>query len=127
MEPGKPHSAKWGLPSAIALATSLIGGPAGMSQADTPWAVHMGRLDDALAQRNAAEAKARRLYLAALFRSREQNSVDGVLRAAQAFAALGDGEVVEVCLSVAQDVAAQTGDPQADVRVHAFRQRLMAR
>ena len=43
----------------------------------------------------ASEAKARRLYLAALGRARQQGSLDGVLRAAEALAALGDSEVVK--------------------------------
>jgi len=37
-------------------------------------------------------------------RARSQDSVDGVLRTAEAFARLGDGEVVEQALRVARDL-----------------------
>lgn len=48
--------------------------------------------------------RARRQYLRALFRAREQGSLDGVLQAAAAFASLGDREVVEQCLRIAERV-----------------------
>jgi hypothetical protein len=71
----------------------------------------------------AAQATARRLYLAALFRARQQGALDGVLRTAEAFAALGDREVVTQCLYVAGQVAERTRDPQAPARIEAFRAR----
>ena len=74
-----------------------------------------------------ADAKARETYLAALFRARSQGSVEGVLRAAQGFADLGDHAVVEQCLSVARSVAAQSKDPRADERVGMFAERWAAR
>jgi hypothetical protein len=40
-----------------------------------------------------AMAKAREAYLAALFRARQEGSLEGVIRAAEAFEALGDVEV----------------------------------
>lgn len=43
----------------------------------------------------ASEAKARRLYLAALGRARQQGALDGMLRAAEALAALGEREGVK--------------------------------
>lgn len=70
----------------------------------------------------AAQAQARRLYLAALFRARQEDSLEGVLRAAEAFAALGDRDVVEQCLRIAQSVAGQNQEGQA--RVQALRDRL---
>jgi hypothetical protein len=54
--------------------------------------------------------KARQAYLTALFRARDQRSMDGVLRAAWAFADLGDREVVEGALRIADQLAAAAGD-----------------
>lgn len=85
------------------------------------------RLAEVTGQRQAGEAKARTAYLAAFFRARQQNAVDGVLRTAQAFADLGDREVVEQCLRVAQELAARAGDPEAEARVRAMTGRLAAR
>jgi hypothetical protein len=73
------------------------------------------RLGDAAQSRGAAEPDARRLYLAALFRARSQYSLDGVLRATEAFARLGDREVVAQGLSIAVDLAGP--DPAAQARV----------
>jgi len=58
---------------------------------------------------------ARQAYLTAFVRARGQGSVDGVLRTAEAFARLGDEEVVEQALQVARDL----GDvhPEAEARV----------
>ena len=65
----------------------------------------------------AFEARARRAYLMSLFRARDRGSVDGVLRTAAAFAELGDREVVERCLAVAESLMAGSTDPQARERV----------
>lgn len=51
------------------------------------------RIGDVAGLRKTSEVKARWIYLAALLRAREQRSLDGVLRTAEAFAALGDREV----------------------------------
>ena len=64
-----------------------------------------------------AEAKARQIYLAALFRARQQDSVDGVLRTAEAFARLGDHLTVARCLRIAESLAAQARDAHAHERV----------
>jgi len=74
-----------------------------------------------------AEAKARETYLAALFRARSEGSLEGVLRVAERFADLGDREVVEQCIRVAQGVASKTKDPRAEERVRAFTERWAAR
>lgn len=74
------------------------------------------RLGDAAQSRGAAEPDARRLYLAALFRARSQNSLDGVLQATEAFARLGDREVVAQGLSMAVDLAGPDPAAQAQVR-----------
>jgi hypothetical protein len=66
-------------------------------------------------------AKAREAYLTALVRARRDRSVDGVLRAAQAFSALGDRAVVEQCLGVAESLAA--GNARASHRIREFRTR----
>jgi hypothetical protein len=52
--------------------------------------------------RRAAEPAARRAYFAALYRACRANSFDGILCAAEAFADLGDREVVEECLGLAE-------------------------
>ncbi len=81
------------------------------------------RIGEVANDRQAAQPTARRLYLTALFRARQQSSLDGVLRTAEAFAALGDREVVIQCLRVADQVAERARDPQARARVEAFRGR----
>lgn len=74
----------------------------------------------------AAEAKAGRIYGAALFRAQQQGSVDGVLRTAEAFAALGDREVTGRSVSIAERLAAQARDPEARDRVRGLKARLAA-
>jgi len=81
------------------------------------------RIGEVAHGRQAAQATARRLYLTALVRARQQGSLDGALRTAEAFAALGDRESVTQCLQVADQVAERTRDPQARARVEAFRSR----
>src|SRR5262245_22672058 len=58
------------------------------------------RLGEATQGRDAAEPDARRLYLAALFLARSQDSLEGVLRATEAFVRLGDHEVVAKGLEI---------------------------
>lgn len=53
----------------------------------------------------AAEPPARRAYLQAVMRARAQGSVDGLLRAAEAFARLGDTEATKQSLRMAESVA----------------------
>jgi hypothetical protein len=85
------------------------------------------RIADAAGSRSLGEARSRSLYLAALFRARQQGTVDGVLRAAEAFAGLGDREVVEQCLIVARALAARDGDKTAEGRVQTITARLAAK
>jgi hypothetical protein len=54
----------------------------------------------------AGKAKARRAYLAALFMARSQGSVAGSLRAAEAFAAIGDLEMAQRALHLARELPA---------------------
>ena len=78
--------------------------------------------DAALTIRAAAKAQrlavptARQAYLTAFVRARRQGSVDGVLRTAEAFARLGDGEVVEQALQVARDLGGVHPGVEARVR-----------
>ena len=60
------------------------------------------RVGGATGARRSAEATARRAYFAALYRACRVNSFDGILRAAEAFDDLGDREVVEECLGLAE-------------------------
>jgi hypothetical protein len=73
------------------------------------------------------EADARQAYLGALFRARAEASLDGVLRATEAFATLGDREVAEEGLRVAELVALRTGTAEARDRVLAHRARFEGR
>jgi hypothetical protein len=60
------------------------------------------RIGGATGARPTAEATARRAYFAALYRACRENSFDGILHAAEAFHDLGDREVVEECLGLAE-------------------------
>jgi hypothetical protein len=68
--------------------------------------------------------KARRCYLNALFWARGKGSLDGVLRVAAAFAALGDREMAAQALVIGQRLADQTRDPEARDLVYLVRERL---
>ena len=85
-------------------------GIAGASGARQPW-----------------EADARQAYLGALFRARAEASLDGVLRATDAFATLGDREVTEEGLRIAESVALRAGTAEARDRVRAHRARFEGR
>lgn len=74
-----------------------------------------------------SEAKARQAYLAALFRARQTGSLDGVLRVAEAFADLGDREVVDRCIEIARGMAAQARDARGEASVRVFAERWAAR
>ena len=67
------------------------------------------------------DTKARELYLKALFRARQQASVDGVLRAGEGFLALGDAVTARQCVRIADRLAGRDADAQADVRAFAAR------
>lgn len=76
--------------------------------------------------RPAAETKERQSYLLALVRAREQRSLEGVLRAGEAFASMGDREVVRLCIRVAESLAPEAGGGAARQRMRALRERLTA-
>ena len=73
------------------------------------------RLGDASGDRRAMEPEARRAYLSALTHARARRSLDGVLRATEAFAHLGDRDMVEQGIHIARDLAGSDGDAQARV------------
>lgn len=81
------------------------------------------RIGEVAGFRKAWEARARETYLKALFRARGQGSVNGVLRVAEAFAALGDHEGFDQCLRIAEDLVTLGRDAQARARVQALRSR----
>jgi hypothetical protein len=83
------------------------------------------RVGDATGTRSIGRAKARRAYQAALYRARAQRSVDGVLRAAESFAALGDRDVTEGALHMARKLTA--GDASARAQVETDAARIAAR
>jgi hypothetical protein len=74
-----------------------------------------------------AHGGARDSYVNALMRARRDGSLDGVLRAAESLAALGDGALVEHCLRVARELARSDVDPMAAKRVASFADRLAVR
>ncbi len=75
----------------------------------------------------AAVARARECYLTALLRARGERSLDGVLRATEAFVDLGDEALVERGLEIARQVAARDADPRGRERVERLASRWAAR
>lgn len=98
------HTRDWQGLAALGDAAMAIAGASGARQ---PW-----------------ETDARQAYLGALFRARAETSLDGVLRATEAFATLGDRDVVQEGLRIAEGVAARTDTDTALARVRAERARL---
>jgi hypothetical protein len=80
------------------------------------------RIGEATGLRRSFDSKAREAYQKAFFRARQQASVEGVLRATEGYAALGDGQMVGLGLRVADRLAARDPEAQADIRT--FRARL---
>lgn len=66
----------------------------------------------------------RRIYRSALFRAREQGSIEGMLRVSEAFAALGDTEVAREGLAMAAAMAAGSRGSYEAARVEALAERL---
>jgi hypothetical protein len=65
--------------------------------------------------------RARDLYLSALFRARDAGSLDGVLRLAAAFDDLGDREVVEQAMRMADRLAGARPSPSVRERFAAVK------
>jgi hypothetical protein len=78
------------------------------------------RMGEAAEARRLAEPQARDAYLRAMVRARAAGSVEGVLRATEAFARLGDREVAEHGLRIAERMAAQARAGRVDDRSLAF-------
>jgi 5-carboxymethyl-2-hydroxymuconate isomerase len=75
--------------------------------------IRIGRVDG---YRPAYAAQAREAYMAALVRARAGRSVEGVLRVAESFAALGDHHLVDQCLAIAEGLGANA-DHEVIVRL----------
>jgi hypothetical protein len=60
------------------------------------------RIGGAVGARPSAEPEARRAYFAALYRACQENSFEGIMRIAEAFADLGDRDIVEECIGLVQ-------------------------
>ena len=84
------------------------------------------RVGDATGFAATAKAKARQAYLTSFFRARTQSSLDGVLRATEGFAALGDRQVAAQCLKTAEQMAARSGDQRARDRITAVTEAISA-
>ena len=62
------------------------------------------------------EPRAREAYMAALFRARSEQSVEGVLRAAEGFGALNDRQVVDLGVRIARGLAGHDAQTAGRVR-----------
>jgi hypothetical protein len=82
------------------------------------------RLEEVTGNRAVALSEARRAYLVGLFRARQEGSLEGMLGAARAFAALGDRDMVEGALAIAADLATRSQDPDASGQVREVAVRL---
>lgn len=89
--------------------------PDGMLATGRAWI----RIGEASREGLAAVPEARRLFLAAFAQSRERGDADGVARAAEAFARLGDREIAERAFALAMSLAGRSADPDARERVAA--------
>jgi hypothetical protein len=65
--------------------------------------------------------RAREVYLAAMFRARRQGSLEGVLRVAEIFGALGDEDLATQCARIAERMAGQDPESRADLRAFTTR------
>lgn len=77
--------------------------------------------------RKTCQAKARETYWTSLLRARQQRSLAGVLRIGEEFGALGARAMVEDCLRIAKDLAAEERDRATAERVRAHSAALAAR
>jgi hypothetical protein len=93
---------------------------------DSRWEslIEVGDLYYRIVNRTGAERasqRARDAYQAALRSARHAGSLEGVLRAAEAFAQLGDVDETQLTLYVARDLAGYDAEAVADVRAAAAR------
>jgi hypothetical protein len=75
------------------------------------------RIGDARSTSATAPAQARQAYLIALFRARAEGSVEGVMRTAEAFAALGDREVAENSVVIARTLRGEQAPVSSSARL----------
>jgi hypothetical protein len=75
----------------------------------------------------ASEARARETYWTALFRARQDGSLNGVLETAEAFGMIGDRSMVEQCIRIAESLAALTADGRAVETIRELASRLAER
>jgi len=85
------------------------------------------RVADASRARKVLVSRAHQNYLSALYCARQQHNLDGVLRTAAGFAALGDRESVDQCLLIAEGMAETANDEAARGRVRRVTARMTAR
>jgi len=76
------------------------------------------RLGEARGTRSGMEPEARRAYLSAMLRARHAHSLEGTLRVTDAFARLGDRDMVEQGVRIARELAER--DDKAMDRVDEF-------
>ena len=81
------------------------------------------RIADVAHGRKVGEMTARTLYLAALYRARQEGVLHGVLEAAERFLQLGDREMVTQCLVIADRLAVGSQEPGEQADVEIFRAR----
>jgi len=81
------------------------------------------RIGAAAHGRKMAEMGVRTLYLAALYRARQEGVLDGVLEGAERFLQLVDREMVTQCLAVADRLAVGSRAPRDHADVEIFRAR----
>lgn len=82
------------------------------------------RIGEAARDRQTAVARARHIFLVALFQARERRDPDVVAAVGEAFASLGDREVADRAFAVAMALAAQNSDARTCERIAVLRQRL---
>jgi len=82
------------------------------------------RVGDVTRARLVAGSKARQAYLGALFRARDEQSLDGLLNVGAAFAALGDNALAIHCLRIAEPFIATDSDGTGAQRMRVLEDRL---
>jgi hypothetical protein len=104
------------------LAIAAMDNPAGKATTGLSWEALLAageavrRIGDATGAHDEADAKARQLYRSALSQARQQASLDGVLRAAEALAEVGDHEGVKESMRIAKALAGSDPEARADLR-----------
>ncbi len=102
-------------------AIAAMENPAGEATTGRSWEALLAagetarRIGDVTGARDEADAKARQLYRSALSQARQQASLDGVLRAAEALAEVGDHEGVKESMRIAKILAGSDREARADL------------